>query len=429
MGLPDAMHDGRMAGIARRAVIELAAEIDDLQFGVPLLVERLGPSLDAGGFFRVARRGSLVAMQPLHRAAAKRLTRRPSAASIRTTKARKATRHSTDPGGCRCLRPSIAANCSRSSAARLPRLFVMPSTRAAQEAHLAGALGALYQRLPGRRRHRRAVAHRLPAHEQISGSPLWSRTRAAPAACSARDAVAKSPPDGYTVGLGGIASNVLAMGNYAKLPYDPVRDFTFISGMWQLPNILTARKDLFSQDIKELLAVFKKEPKKYTYASAGFGTTLHLSGEMMNWMAGVEACMCPTRARAPRSTTCWRPRRHAVRQSAGLAAVGEGRPDPADRGHCEHAIPELPTCRQCRRSAGLRDVFAGPACRPGRIRGDVIERANALTVKALANDRQEALRRAGRHVWPTSPDRVRELSRKEEKRLLPIIKAAGTKPE
>ena len=60
------------------------------------------------------------------------------------------------------------------------------------------------------------------------------------------------------------------------MPYDPVRDFTFISGMWRLPNILVARKDLFSSDIKELLAAFKKEPKKYTYASAGFGTTLHL---------------------------------------------------------------------------------------------------------------------------------------------------------
>ena len=118
------------------------------------------------------------------------------------------------------------------------------------------------------------------------------------------DLIVKSPPDGYTVGLGGIASNVLAIGSYAKLPYHPREDFTFISGMWQLPNILTAKKDLFSADIKELLAAFKKEPGKFTYASAGFGTTLHLSGEMMNSMAGVQVRHVPYRGGAPYLTTC-----------------------------------------------------------------------------------------------------------------------------
>ena len=79
-------------------------------------------------------------------------------------------------------------------------------------------------------------------------------------------------------------------------------DFTFIGGMWQLPNILVARKDLFSSDIKELLAAFKKEPGKYTYASAGFGTTLHLSGEMMNSMAGVEVTHIPYNGAGPALT-------------------------------------------------------------------------------------------------------------------------------
>ena len=120
---------------------------------------------------------------------------------------------------------------------------------------------------------------------ELSGQSFVVENRAGAGGVLGADAVAKAQPDGYTVGLGGIASNVLAIGSYAKLPYDPVRDFTFISGMWQLPNILVAKKELFSSDLKELLAAFKKEPRKYTYASAGFGTTLHLSGEMMNSMA------------------------------------------------------------------------------------------------------------------------------------------------
>jgi tripartite-type tricarboxylate transporter receptor subunit TctC len=137
---------------------------------------------------------------------------------------------------------------------------------------------------------------------ELSGQSFVVENRAGAGGVLGADAVAKAAPDGYTVGLGGIASNVLAIGSYAKLPYDPRGDFTFIGGMWQLPNILTARRDLFSSDLKELLAAFKKEPRKYTYASAGFGTTLHLSGEMMNSMAGVEVTHIPYKGAGPALT-------------------------------------------------------------------------------------------------------------------------------
>src|SRR5213595_2529501 len=102
---------------------------------------------------------------------------------------------------------------------------------------------------------------------ELSGQSFVVENRAGAGGVLGADAVAKASPDGYTVGLGGIASNVLAIGSYAKLPYDPRGDFTFITGMWQLPNILTARKNLVFSDLRELLAAFKKEPGKYTYAS------------------------------------------------------------------------------------------------------------------------------------------------------------------
>ena len=173
---------------------------------------------------------------------------------------------------------------------------------------------------------------------ELSGQILRGREPGGAGGVLGADAVAKSPPDGYTVGLGGIATNVLAIGTYAKLPYDPRDDFTFIGGMWQLPNILCARKDLFSSDLKELLAAFKKEPGKYTYASAGFGTTLHLSGEMMNSMAGVQVNHIPYKRRRPGvDRSARRPRRSAVRQSAGFAAERARRPDQAGRRHLEGA--------------------------------------------------------------------------------------------
>src|ERR1051325_10726457 len=137
---------------------------------------------------------------------------------------------------------------------------------------------------------------------ELSGQSFVVENKGGAGGVLGADAVAKAPPDGYTVGLGGIAQNVLAIGSYAKLPYEPRGDFTFIGGMWQLPNILSAKKDLFSSDIRELLAAFKKEPRKYTYASAGFGPPWHLSVEMMNSMAGVEVTHIPYKGAAPALT-------------------------------------------------------------------------------------------------------------------------------
>ena len=102
------------------------------------------------------------------------------------------------------------------------------------------------------------------------------------------DAIAKAAPDGYTLGMGSVATNAIAVGTYAKLPFQAGRDFSFITGLWQLPNVLVVRKDLPVASLRELIDLAKASPGKYTYASPGNGTTLHLSGEMMKSMAGID---------------------------------------------------------------------------------------------------------------------------------------------
>ncbi len=267
---------------------------------------------------------------------------------------------------------------------------------------------------------------------EISGQSFVVENKGGAGGVLGADAIAKSPPDGYTVGLGGIAQNVLAIGSYAKLPYDPVRDFTFISGMWQLPNILSARKDFFSQDIRELLAAFKKEPKKYTYASAGFGTTLHLSGEMMNSMAGVEVMHVPYKGAGPALNDLIGGRVDMLFDNlpGSLPSVRAGliRPIAVT---AKTRIPELPDV------PAMAEILPGYemtswACMvgPAGIRGDVVERANAMTVTALASDFvKKRYADLGATVWPTTPDEAKAYRDSEEKRLMPIIKAAGIKPE
>jgi tripartite-type tricarboxylate transporter receptor subunit TctC len=267
---------------------------------------------------------------------------------------------------------------------------------------------------------------------ELSGQTFVVENRGGAGGVLGADAVAKSAPDGYTVGLGGIASNVLAIGSYAKLPYDPRGDFTFIGGMWQLPNILVARKDLFSSDIRELLAAFKKEPRKYTYASAGFGTTLHLSGEMMNSMAGVEVTHIPYRGAGPALTDLLGGRVDFLFDNlpGSLPSVRAGQVKAVAVTSVKR-IPELPNV------PAMAEVLPGFAMTswtamigPANMKPDLVTQVNGLTNKALA-DRvlQERYADLGATPWPASPSEISKFRDSEEARLLPIMKAAGIKPE
>src|SRR5258707_2273201 len=267
---------------------------------------------------------------------------------------------------------------------------------------------------------------------ELSGQSFVVENRAGAGGVLGADAVAKAPPDGYTVGLGGIASNVLAIGSYAKLPYDPRGDFTFITGMWQLPNILTARKDLVFSDLRELIAAFRKEPSKYTYASAGFGPTLHLSGEMMNSMAGVEVIHIPYKGAGPALTDLLGGRVDFLFDNlpGSLPSVRAGQVKPVAVTSMTR-IPELPDVPAMAEVLPGYEITSWTAMIGApNMKADLVAQINALIVKALADPTLKArYSDLGASPWPTSPAEVKAFRESEEVRLLPIMKAAGIKPE
>jgi tripartite-type tricarboxylate transporter receptor subunit TctC len=105
--------------------------------------------------------------------------------------------------------------------------------------------------------------------------------------------MAHAAPDGYTIGLISVASHAINPVFYAKMPYDPDKDIVAISLIASLPNLLGVSKSLPASNVPELIALCKKDPGKYSYASSGPGSSLHLCGELFKMMAGVDIVHVP----------------------------------------------------------------------------------------------------------------------------------------
>src|SRR5512134_639369 len=105
------------------------------------------------------------------------------------------------------------------------------------------------------------------------------------------DAVAKSAPDGYTIVMGAVATHAINPWLYAKIPYDPLRDFTPITRVAQVPNVLVmnveAAQRLRVGSVRDLVATARAQPGRLNYGSGGNGSAGHLAGEMFKAKAGV----------------------------------------------------------------------------------------------------------------------------------------------
>jgi tripartite-type tricarboxylate transporter receptor subunit TctC len=100
------------------------------------------------------------------------------------------------------------------------------------------------------------------------------------------DMVAKSPADGYTLLVATVSTHAINPGLYAKMPYDPVKDFAPIAQVGVTPTMLGVHPSIPATDIKSFIALVKQNPGKYTYGSSGLGSILHLCGEQFKALAG-----------------------------------------------------------------------------------------------------------------------------------------------
>jgi tripartite-type tricarboxylate transporter receptor subunit TctC len=135
--------------------------------------------------------------------------------------------------------------------------------------------------------------------EKQLGQPVVIENKPGAGAMIGVDAVAKSAPDGYTIGLGGAGAfgTNLALGE--KMPYDPQKDIVPITALAGSPFILAAAPSLKGKSLRDIIALAKSEPGKLAIGHGGNGTGMHLTAEMLNQMAGTRMALVPYRGMAP----------------------------------------------------------------------------------------------------------------------------------
>ena len=131
------------------------------------------------------------------------------------------------------------------------------------------------------------------------GQPVVVENRPGAGTIIGTEAAAKSPPDGYTILLSSIATHALSPNLYAKVPYDPIRDFAPITLLGIAPTVLVVPADLPAKDLAELVAAAKAKPGGLTYASGGNGTPPHINGEVFKSVAGVDLLHVPYKGGGP----------------------------------------------------------------------------------------------------------------------------------
>lgn len=243
------------------------------------------------------------------------------------------------------------------------------------------------------------------------------------------DYVAKQPGDGHTIMIAsiGMATNKAL---YPKLSYDPVKDFTPVSLLALVPNVLVVNPARSSdRSVKDVLAHARREPGKLTYASAGNGTSIHLAGEVFASMAQLKLLHIPYKGSGPAVTdmlggqvdlmfdSITSARSHI--QSGKLLALGvtSARRSPA--------LPEVPTLAE----AGVPGYEVSPwfaVFAPAGTPADVVARLNKALITALRQPEiVRELESVGAEPIGSTPQALAEHLNKELLRWGALIQERG----
>lgn len=241
--------------------------------------------------------------------------------------------------------------------------------------------------------------------------------------------VARAEPDGYTILMGTVATHALNPLILKSKPYDAEADFTPVSLLVLVPNVLVVNPELPAKSVEELLALLKAEPDKWSYASSGNGTPLHLSGELFKSMAGVTMEHIPYKGSGPALNDVLGnqvsimfdnlPSSSAHIKAGTLKALAVTTAERAP------SFPDIPTMAE----AGLPgyETYTWNALfAPKDTPKDVVDRLNAAAVKAMADPGvAERMKEFSATIVASNPDELATHVKAEVAKWTPVVKDAN----
>lgn len=248
----------------------------------------------------------------------------------------------------------------------------------------------------------------------------------------AADLVAKAPADGYTLFIGTESTFANNAYLFSRLPYDPLRDLVPVSQLYDIQFGLIVNGNLQARDMAEFVALMKKEPGKYNYASTGAGTALHLGMESLQQATGIQITHVPYKGTPQVIQDMLGGTIDAARGSTQIAAPyaadGRLRMLAISGAQRQKIMPSVPTFTE----AGFPQVdvrtfvgLAAPAGTPDAIQTRL--QADFATVLRSAEFRQKVLEPNGYDAVTSTPAQFREFLARKRPQVQQQIRALGVK--
>ena len=253
------------------------------------------------------------------------------------------------------------------------------------------------------------------------------------------DMVAKSPPDGYTIVMGAVATHAINPTLFAKMPYDPVRDFAPVSLVASVPNVLVINTEIAARHniatLPDLVRYAKAHPAQLNFASGGNGSAGHLAGELFKSMAKVSMVHIPYAGAAPAQLGLLAGQTDLMFENLASASqnilAGKLKSLAVTTARRAESVPELPTVAEAGRDYGLAgfdiNTWFGVLA-PAKTPAPIVEKLNAEIRHALQSaDVRERMAKLGAEPSPTSPEQFGALIQAELKKYAAVVKASGAK--
>ena len=274
----------------------------------------------------------------------------------------------------------------------------------------------------------RAIA--IPLSKQL-GQQVIVENKPGAGTTIAGDFVMRALNDGYTLWLQDITTHAINANLYAKLPYDSLKDFSFVAMVASTPLMLVVHPSTPANNVRELIALLKANPGKYSYGSSGNGTIVHLSSEMLKSSAGVDALHVPYKGSNPATAAIlggevsfvFSTMPPAISNVRGgkLRALAVTSPRRSD------AAPEVPTMIESG-LPGFEIVLYSGVLAPKGMERALVRRLNAEFARAVqAPEMQPVWRNIGADPIAASPEEFEAATTREIAKLGPVVKASGAK--